>query len=553
MRHGVSSKNKTMNYFLLKRLSLQTKFIIITSFAVIILMIIMGIMITKRESNIMYRNIEKQGRILAETLAIPVMNGLIYEKLGLVEEGGLIDNYVTEIFGRKDIDLLYIAVLDIDGRVISHNDFNEYGKVYDDPVTVNSLFSESTVVQSFYDGKRGYDALDFAAPLSIGNKRWGTLKFAISLESLDHETRALILRVLLITFILLIIGLGIIILLNRHFIRPITNLAKTMEEARGDTLDKKVYIRGSDEIALLGQSFNRMIERIGESNYTLKQTHDELMQFVQTIEGTGENILDVKIDIKGCDEIKLLCHSFNRMIDRIRESNIELEKTHEKLFQSQKLASLGILSSGIAHEINNPLGGMLNCVQMLKQNAGDEELRERYIKLINTGLKRIENTVSKLLWMSRKEDKNPQMTGVKGLLKDVCMFVEYQMKKNNITYRENVQNGASVYIDPHDLQQVITNIMINAIQSMKNGGTLSVNASNNESKIMIGISDTGEGIDKQDINKIFDPFYTTKMPGQGTGLGLWVTYEIVSSYNGDIIVKSEKGKGSKFTIEFNRV
>jgi hypothetical protein len=129
-------------------------------------MVIMGVIITRRETGIMYRDKERQGRILAETLAIPVMNDLIYEKLGLVEEGGLIDNYVTEIFGSKDVDLLYIAILDAEGKVISHNDFNEYGKAYDDPITVKALASDSTIAQKFYSDKVGYEAIDFATPLS---------------------------------------------------------------------------------------------------------------------------------------------------------------------------------------------------------------------------------------------------------------------------------------------------------------------------------------------------------------------------------------------------
>jgi len=131
----------------MKSPSIQTKFIIVTSSAVIIFMIIMGFMITRRESTIMYSDIERQGKILAETLAIPVMNDLIYEKLGLVEEGGLIDNYVTEIFETKTIDLIYLAILDDKGRVISHNDFTEYGKVLIDQITFNALSSDSTIVK----------------------------------------------------------------------------------------------------------------------------------------------------------------------------------------------------------------------------------------------------------------------------------------------------------------------------------------------------------------------------------------------------------------------
>ncbi len=534
-----------------KSLSLQKRFIIITFTSVILFMVIMGIIITRRETGIMYRDKVRLGRILAETLAIPVMNDLIYEKLGLVEEGGLIDNYVTEIFGSKDIDLQYIVILDADGKVISHNDFNEYGKAYEDPITVKALSSDSTIAQKFYSDKLGYEAIDFATPLSIGRKRWGTLKFAISLESLDNEVQTVILHVIMITLVLLIVSFVAIILLSRRFIRPITELALTMEKAGIDKLDVRADIRGSDEIALLGQSFNRMIERIRESNIKLKQTHNELLKFVGLIERTGVDVLDMRIDIEGCDEISLLCHSFNRMIDRIRESNIELEKTHEKLYQSQKLASIGILASGVAHEINNPLGGMFNCVQMLEQRGEDREFRQRYLKLIKDGLGRIETTVGKLLGMYRKKERNPCSVDVKQSLKDAYRFIEYRLKEKNITFIENVEDGVSIVIDPYDLQLVTINLMINAIQTMKNGGMISVHAFHEDSKVAFEVSDTGEGIEEENISKLFDPFYTTKQPGEGTGLGLWVVHEIVKHYNATISVTSKKGEGSAFAIKFN--
>jgi two-component system NtrC family sensor kinase len=535
----------------LHNLSLQKKFIIVTYAAVIILMVLIGVMITRRESAIMYRDIERQGKILAETLAIPVMNDLIYERLGLVEEGGLIDNYVTEIFGKKDIDLIYMAVLDGSGKIISHNDFNEYGKVYDDPITANALSSNVTVVQKFYNNKTGHVALDFATPLSIGKKRWGTLKFAVSLERLDNELKATVLSVVAVTFVLLIGGLGIILLLSRRFIRPITELARTMEQAGGDMLDVKVSLKGGDEIALLGTSFNEMIDRIRRSNLKLKNTHNELIQFISAIERTGGDLFDMKVDISGCDEITLLCESFNEMIGRIEESNRKLKQTHEKLLQSQKLASIGILASGVAHEINSPLGGMFNCVQMLEQMGDNIMLRQKYLKLIKDGLGRIENTVGKLLWRSRKNDKNPELVAIRRSLEDAYAFIGYKIKDNNITYRENVEDNVSLFIDYQDLQQIIINLLDNAVQSMKNGGTLTVSALRNGSNVIIEVSDSGEGIGEESIDKIFDPFYTTKNPGEGTGLGLWLTYDIVSNYKGEISVKSKKGEGTTFSIKFD--
>jgi len=487
-----------MRFTLLKPLTLYKKFVLITSLSIIIFMVAIGVFITKRESRIMYRDIEKQGRILARTLAIPVINDLIYERLGLVEEGGLIDNYLTEIFKRKDIDLIYIAVLDEKGRVLSHNDFREYGKIYNDPLTLKALHSDTTIVQRFKDSRTGHEAIDFATPLAIGKKRWGTLKFAVSLEKVEHEINATIMKVVVLTFAALLMGLVIIILLGRRFIGPITHLAKTMEKAGGDRLDVRVDIKGDDELALLGESFNRMIKRI-------------------------------------------------------REANLELKRTHEKLLQSEKLASIGILASGVAHEINNPLGGLFNAVEMLEHNWDNEDFRKKYLGLIKEGLQRIETTTGRLLWMSRKDERRVQKVDLKKAVDDVFELIGYRLKKNNITYKGDILEGLSILIDPYDLQQILINLMVNAEQAMEStGGMLTVKGYNRDSKVIIEVSDTGDGIDEKDIGRIFDPFYTTKPPGEGTGLGLWLTYEIVKTYNGDISVESKKGEGSTFKLEFDK-
>ncbi len=537
----------------LNHLSLQRKFVIMTFSAVLFFMVATGLLVIKRENTILYQDIERQGRLLAETLAIPVMNDLIYERLGLVEEGGLIDNYIMGIFNKKEIHLIYIAVLDEKGRIISHNDFNEYGQIYDDPITTKALASDSTVVQEFHDSQADSGALDFATPLSIGNKRWGTLRFAVSLKKLEQKIEKSVWGVTIITIMMLAVCFMIIVLLSRQFIKPIAELAQVMESAGGDKLDVKVITRnGSDEIARLGQSFNRMIDRIKISNLEIKSTHDKLLQFVGIIENADERVLDVKVDIEGSTEITQLCKSFNRMIDRIRESNIELKKTHEKLLQSQKLASLGILVAGVAHEVNNPLGGLFNCVHMLEEKGEEGKIRQRYVDLLKDGLGRIENTVGKLLWMVRTGEKNPQVVEVKEAMAQAYSFVEYMLRQKGVSYKEEVESGVSIKIDPHDLQQVLINLMINAVQSMTKGGTLAINTYCSEAEVFLEICDTGEGIQEEDVHKVFDPFYTTKQPGEGTGLGLWMTYEIVNSYDGDITVHSQPDIGTIVTVKFAR-
>ncbi len=507
MWDGMSSKDKAMmrGRFLLRGisqggqrppcvwLSLQSKFIVITTVAIILLMSTIGYIAVKREESILYKEVERQGRLFGETLAIPIINDLIYERLGLVEEGGLLDNYIMGIYNRQDVDLLYIAVLDEEGRVISHNNIAEYGKVYSDPLALKALKADGTVVQRFH--YNGHDALDFGVPLSIGKKRWGTLKFAISLQKVEQEITAMLIKIVIFTMFLLAVGFVIILLLSRRFIAPITQLASIMETTHGDYLNVKVDVKGYDELAVLGERFNSMMERI-------------------------------------------------------RQANEELRKTQEKMVQSEKLASIGILAAGVAHEINNPLGALLNSHYLLKQSIDDPALREKYLNFISEGLARIEGIVSKLLWMARKGEHKPVNLNIRDGINDVYSFVEYKFRKGKIQFINEISDDLSVFIDPHDFQQVMLNLFINAIHAMREGGSLKVRSYREDSQVKIEIMDTGNGIARENLSRIFDPFFTTKPPGEGTGLGLWLSYGIIRNYNGEIYVESEAGKGSRFTLAF---
>jgi len=483
--------NRLVGFFSGK--GLQFQFIVITTCAIIATMSILGYMAVDREKTILYTEVEKQGRLLGETLAIPIINDLIYERLGLVEEGGLLDNYILEIFNRQDVNLLYMAILDEKGKVMSHNDITEYGKIYSDRLTQKTLIENRTVVQQF--SKAGHNALDFGVPLSIGKKRWGTLKFGISLEKAEQEVLATVEKIVVLTFVLLFAAFATILLLSRRFLGPITQLANTMEKAYGDHLDLKVPVRGHDELAVLAERFNSMIERI-------------------------------------------------------RQANEELKKTHEKLVQSEKLASIGVLAAGVAHEINNPLGGIFNCVRMLQQNGEDPARREKYLGLVKEGMDRIESTVTRLLWMSRKADHQPVNVNIHNAVDRVYSLLKYEIRKSRITFRNEVPADLSFPFDVHDLQQMLLNLFINAIHAMEPEGVLTAKASLANATFAIEVLDTGCGIAPENVGRIFDPFFTNKPPGEGTGLGLWLTYEIVRTYDGDIDVESEMGKGSRFIMHF---
>ncbi|GAB4362061.1 MAG: ATP-binding protein [Deltaproteobacteria bacterium] len=475
------------------RKGLQVQFIALTMCAIVVVMGVLGTLAVHRERGLLYEEVEKQGRLLGETLAIPIINDLIYEKLGLVEEGGLLDNYILEIFSRQDLDLLYMAILDERGKVISHNDISEYGKTYADPLTRKALDGERTIVQRSPRGE--HDALDVGVPLSIGKKRWGTLKLGISLEKADHRILATVWRIVLLTALLMAAGFLIVLLLSRRFIGPVTQLANTMENAPGDTLDIRVPVRGQDELALLADRFNRMI-------------------------------------------------------DRIRQANEELRKTHEKLAQSEKLASLGVLAAGVAHEINNPLGGIFNCLRMLERGGEDPAQREKYLGLAKEGMERIEATVSKLLWMARKPEHRPVEFGIREEVEKTRSLLDYRFGKRGISFVNGVDGDLRLTMDPHDFQQVLLNLCINAVDAMSPDGVLTVAGARADGSVVVEVADTGGGIAPENLGKIFDPFFSTKPPGEGTGLGLWLTYEIVRNYDGEIRVDSRPGEGTRFFLRF---
>lgn len=141
-------------------------------------------------------------------------------------------------------------------------------------------------------------------------------------------------------------------------------------------------------------------------------------------------------------------------------------------------------------------------------------------------------------------------SNIRDSLDIVLEFLGYKMQEKGIACTRDLDESVSVLIDPFDLQQILINLMTNAIQSMENGGTLHISAHRNESKVFVKMRDSGEGISRENLTRVFDPFFTTKKPGAGTGLGLWLTHEIAKNYNGEVSVQSEPEKGTTVTLCF---
>ena len=240
------------------------------------------------------------------------------------------------------------------------------------------------------------------------------------------------------------------------------------------------------------------------------------------------------------DEVGKLSLKLQELCRRLLTSQKELDRSREQVFQGEKLAALGRLTAGIAHEINNPLGGMQNCIKSMQESPDDRELNKRYLELLSKGLKRIGNTVRQLLNFGRRDPLQLRKVNIDDLIRECFALLEYGLK--NIELKMDLKLTRPMNVDVESLKQVVVNIGLNAIQAMPDGGILSIESQETDAGLLITISDTGIGMDEDQVQKIFDPFYTTKDVGEGTGLGLFVTYSLVQNMNGSIKVESRKGQ-----------
>ena len=356
--------------------------------------------------------------------------------------------------------------------------------------------------------------------------RWGILVSKTVKEAfrpvniLQRQILFLGISIFLITAILLAV------FIVRLVINPIQELVEGSHKFAAGRLDYRVKVKRTDEIGKLTISFNQMAEGLESSMDKLEKWGNLLEQKVK--ERTSE----------------------------LEKAYEEVKSTQNQLIQSGKLAAIGELGSGVAHELNNPLTGILGYAQYILEktkrtdfNADDFKACARQIEYIEKEGQRCKNIVQGLLKFSRKSHDKFEPLNVNNVIEDTLTLVGHQLEMNNITLIKELEpNLKDIIGNGNQLQQVFTNIIINAEQAMSNKGELRIGTRNKDGSIEIEFADTGCGIPEEHLNKIFDPFFTTKKDWRGTGLGLSISYNIIHDHKGSISVKSETGKGSTFSI-----
>lgn len=324
-------------------------------------------------------------------------------------------------------------------------------------------------------------------------------------------------RVILSFFGLASVGFILIIAFTYYEIRKVTQpigemVASTRNIAAG-RFDQEVRTDSVGEVALLAASFNTMLK-------SLRQMRNDLEEWGRTLE------------------------------DKVNRRTEELVAMRARMEQAERLASLGKLAAGVAHEINNPLGGIMALTALsledIKPDAPDRENLEEVLRQSE----RCRDIVRGLLEFSRESEANIELVDLNKVLQDTLALLERQALFFNINVVRNLDaNLPPVMADRSQLQQLFMNILMNAVQAMNEKGTVTLNTRPDGSEhVEVAITDTGCGIPADKIDRIFDPFYTTKPADQGTGLGLSIAYGIVTRHGGTISVDSEAGRGSTFSI-----
>jgi len=322
------------------------------------------------------------------------------------------------------------------------------------------------------------------------------------------------------TFTVLALLCVILLLVILYFsttriINPLQRMVvATQKIAKGD-LSHKVEVKSSDEIGYLANSFNQMTA-------DLKAANEKLIEWGKTLE------------------------------KKVEERTKELTEMQAHLAQSEKLASLGKLAAGIAHEINNPLGGVLIYSHLLLEDTDKNSPHYENLKKIVKETSRCKDIVKGLLEFARPKEPETSLIDINEIVESSLAIVERQALFQNITIKKMYSsNLPRTVADSAQLQQVFMNIILNAAEAMDGNGilTLITSLTDDGTHIEVKFSDTGHGIRKEDKERLFEPFFTTKEVGKGTGLGLAISYSIIQKHQGTIKVQSQVDKGSTFTVK----
>jgi two-component system NtrC family sensor kinase len=297
--------------------------------------------------------------------------------------------------------------------------------------------------------------------------------------------------------------------------RPVVRLAQGTREIAAGNLEVQLPVAGAKELAALAEDFNQMAR-------SLEAAHETNLKWSETLER------------------------------RVNEKTEELQRLHQRILQVEKMASLGQLAATVAHELNNPLSGILTYAKLIRRKVQKESSTEpEELKFIIDQTQRCGQIVKNLLLFARQGIGEVASHNFVELAEESLRVVEHHLAIHNVSLHKDLELATAV-CDGAQVRQALVALLVNAIEAMPDGGDLTIRVHPHARRggVLVTLIDTGMGINPEDLPHIFEPFYTSKPEGQGVGLGLAVVYGIVSRHGGEIQVDSSPGSGTTFVVHF---
>jgi len=417
----------------------------------------------------------------------------------------------------QDKDVIYVSVLDKQGKIIA-----EMG-THDDNEGPNgtSYNFTSPIKTKVIPASLGPESVVLVNPEQLPEETIGMAHLNLSLTNLSNAIQDMRVKTLGLTIILIIIAFILSVFVTRLIMNPLSSLVEATEKIAAGDLTYKVKKYSEDEIGEVAVAFNEMTEK-------LKSTYENLEKRTKELES----------------------------------ANKELKEAQYRIVQTSKMAAIGQLGAGVAHELNNPLGGVLGYAQFTLQkvrkpgfSSDDFATCQTYLEHIEREALRCKAIVENLLKFSRGPKVDMEDVDLNKVIKDTLPLTSHGLRTHKINIVENYDPDLPVIRGNFNkLQQVIVNMIINAEQAMPEGGQLMLATTTKRDSAgkpmgaVVEIQDSGCGIAPENLSHMFEPFYTTKINSRGTGLGLSISYEIIQEHRGEIKIESQVNKGTKFTI-----
>ena len=458
--------------------------------------------------------LNRHGINTATSIAERSIDPIVYDDLAMLNK--LVSDQI-----RIDSNVAYVFIVSEKEQVLAHT-FDQ--NVPQSLVTSNLPVDpgKPSTLRIIDQNNDGREIRDIAVPILDGNL--GFVRIGLFEENYTRSMKQTNNIFLLMVLIFLMVGIIGALFFSSIITKPLKAISQIAEKIKIDNLTK--------------------LEEI----YLKEALSPELVKWKNLFNTT--------------DEIDLLIDQFGHMVTRLGQTYDELQQAQSSFLQSEKMASLGTLSAGLAHEINNPITGIQNCLRRIAESPENVKQNILYIEMMAEAVAKIEKVVGNLLNFSRKQEMIFDPVRLITVLENVLLLTSYQLEKYRISINKEFDpTNTPIYASSNHIEQVILNLVLNSIEAIEekkmqypeHKGEIQFRIFPDENQMIFEISDNGSGVSEANLKTIFDPFFTQKKVRQGTGLGLAVCYNIVKQHDATIEASNNEKGGLTMTIKFRKI